>query len=648
MSQPQTNGVSDGGKYIDSINPDDPEYVRQLRRPAEVKEDMQQMEDRLRVSKILQSQAFRDELEHMIDEQMQNGPNPTALLALQQISELVLPQAKGSVGGVLGKVTASIIPINDIRGTDQLSYVKGEKILRCRLASCFRLVDLFGWSSGYKSLITMRINQEEEHFLTSPHGLMFHEVTASSLKKVNMQGDEVDPGSTNLAVNKDGLQLHAAIHSFRPDIKCIIHIRCPSAVSVSAMTCGLLPMSHEAIICGEASIYDYTGSISGEEESDKIARTMGPNNKLMILRNFGFIVGGESIEEAFHYAFNLMIACESQLRAAPLGLDNIHIPSEEIRAKAFEAANQPIQHEEGRKKWRRGEIEFEGLMRHLDNCGYRTGHLYREPNLKRTERRDRANDEVEIPPTTSSFAYMYDDKTPVKQVYDRQKKVFKCEWLNTPNAYKKEEIPEIGTPKPKTITKWVPENSPNKSSNPIRVETANQFAPISENDKEFRQKHQAIRKEYYTEKITAGPTSKILDGMSWDEAQRLKEGAGASDSVIVVGAASKGIIQRDHQHNAVVYKTHYAPNPFDNMSEDDIASYKKDVEAKATGGAGTVNGEQQLASPTKSTSSGEGAYDSQREGSPIKDLPEQASPSKEKKKKKGFRMPSFSKKKDKK
>ena len=87
----------------------------------------------------------------------------------------------------------------------------------------------------------MRINQEEEHFLTSPHGLMFHEVTASSLKKVNMQGDEVDPGSTNLAVNKDGLQLHAAIHSFRPDIKCIIHIRCPSAVSVSFLI--LLPVS---------------------------------------------------------------------------------------------------------------------------------------------------------------------------------------------------------------------------------------------------------------------------------------------------------------------------------------------------------------------------------------------------------------------
>ena len=78
----------------------------------------------------------------------------------------------------------------------------------------------------------MRINQEEEHFLTIPHGLMFHEVTASSLVKSNMQGDVVDPGTTTLGMNKQGFQLHAAIHSFRPDIKCIVHIRCPSAVSV--------------------------------------------------------------------------------------------------------------------------------------------------------------------------------------------------------------------------------------------------------------------------------------------------------------------------------------------------------------------------------------------------------------------------------
>ena len=84
-------------------------------------------------------------------------------------------------------------------------------------------------------------------------------------------------------------------------------------LQVSAMECGLLPMSHEAIICGEASVYDYTGCVSGEEEFDKIARTLGPNNKVMILRNFGFLVGGESLEEAFHYAFNLMIACESQV-----------------------------------------------------------------------------------------------------------------------------------------------------------------------------------------------------------------------------------------------------------------------------------------------------------------------------------------------
>lgn len=79
------------------------------------------------------------------------------------------------------------------------------------------------------------------------------------------------------------------------------------------MECGLLPMSHEAIVCGEPSYYDYTGTIADEEERDKIARALGPSNKVMVLRNYGFLVGGESIEEAFHLVFNLMIACESQV-----------------------------------------------------------------------------------------------------------------------------------------------------------------------------------------------------------------------------------------------------------------------------------------------------------------------------------------------
>ena len=106
-------------------------------------------------------------------------------------------------------------------------------------------------------------------------------------------------------------------------------------------------------------------------------------------------------------------------------------------------------------------------------------------------------------------------------MFDAQKKQHKTEWLNTPNSYKREEFEETGTSKPKKITKWVPE-SQSTGSTPVKVENANQFAPQGENPKEYKQKFQKIRKEYYTDHIDAGPQSRILEGASWEEAERLK------------------------------------------------------------------------------------------------------------------------------
>jgi len=741
------NGPAEGqGKYIDRIDPDDPEYVRQLRRPAEVKEDMRQMEDRSRVNVILKSQAFREELEEIVADQLKSGPHPASLLALQQISELFLPQARGGGSGSISKVGASAIPISDIRGVDSLNYSKPEKSLRCKVASAYRLADIFGWSKGFTTCITARISQDYEHFLLAPYGMFHNEVTASALLRVSLQGEVLDQGCTTLGICRNTFSLHAAVHASRPDLKVLIYIRSANAVAVSAMNCGLIPISQEAIAVGEISCYGYSGNVGDQEERDKLSRALGPSNRVLLLRNFGVLVGGDSIEDAFHTASNFMTAADIQIRCLPAGLDNLQLPSEETRKKAQEVANQVPQAEEGgRRKWRRGEMEFEAYMRNLDNAGYRTGHNYHEPIMRRGDRRDRVNSDVEIPPSSSSMAY-YDDKTqsPLKSHLDKQKKAFKSEWLNTPNSYKKEEFDEKGTPNPKKITRWVSEGD-DKSCTPVKVENPNQFAPQGDNPKEFRQKHEAIRKEYYTDKIDAGPQSRILEGMSWEEAQRIKDGhvSGTSDSMIVVGAASKGIIQRDHQHNAVVYKTYYAPNPFDSMSPEEMEQYKKEVQGekaeeegqgdvadesalepapegrlisseermqqvrqdqdgettitttktttitvdteeanidlqrsqsarlppdhskqivdelqKTNFGRskserkqqrGTLNGDQQPAgSPTKSTSSGEGTLE--EPGSPSHEAAvEQGSPSKEgkKKKKRGFRIPSFSKKKEK-
>ncbi|XP_056004262.1 alpha-adducin-like isoform X19 [Ostrea edulis] len=595
------NGPSTG-KYIDTIDPDDPEYLKQMRRPAEVKEDVRQMNDRSRVSVILNSEAFRRELEEVVEEHIKSGPHPASLLALQQITDLLLPHSRGQ-SGLVGRGASPVIPINDIKGTEGLGYSKGEKLLRCKLAACYRLVDLCGWGHGIYNHISVRINQEQEHFLINPFGLTYGEVTASSLVKVDMRGDVIEKGTTTLGINKAGFTLHSAIHQARPDLKCVIHLHTPSAVAVSTLKCGFLPMSQESLICGEVSYHEYNGILVDQEERDSLQRHLGPNNKIMFLRNHGVVACGTTIEEAYHYAFNVMAACESQIKALPAGLDNIILVDDEVRQKTFAVGSQGGGGvDTSGRKWKPGELEFEALMRQLDNAGFRTGFVYRQPIIKAESKRERSNDDVEIPPASSSFTYVFDGDyehskymSPIKVAIERQKQHYKAGWLNSPNTYVKKELEETGTTNPKKITKWVQDGSPSNSGTPIKVDNPNQFAPQGEDPKEFKKKQKDIRKDYYEDKVTAGPQSRVLEGLTWEEAQKLQaEGklAGgyedgtlsmAGDSVIVIGAASKGIIQRDQQHNVQVYKSQYQANPFENMTQDEIERYRVEVERKSKG-----------------------------------------------------------------
>lgn len=172
----------------------------QVIRPADIEQDMNEMVRRKRVDLIMNSQVFREELERIIDSQLNEGYLPASLSALQQVTDILLPQsARNSSGGRPGQIT---VPVNDIRGVDGFRYEKGEKVIRCKLAAVYRLVDLYGWSAGIYNHITVRLSQDHEHFLLNPFGLQYHEVTASSLVKVDMQGNVVDPGSTSFSFNK--------------------------------------------------------------------------------------------------------------------------------------------------------------------------------------------------------------------------------------------------------------------------------------------------------------------------------------------------------------------------------------------------------------------------------------------------------------
>ncbi|CAF2406228.1 unnamed protein product [Rotaria sp. Silwood2] len=557
---------------------DDDQYRRELERPADVIEDMRQMGQRQRVKTILNSKEFRDELEAIINDALKHGPHPASLIALQQISELLLPHtSRWTTVSSLSRAGGSVIvPINDIRGVDSQGYSKSERLLRCKLSSLYRLVDLFGWSQGIYNHITARVNQELEHFLINPFGLMYHEVTGSSLVKVDIAGNIIDPGSTTYGINRAGYTLHSAIHKARPDLKCIIHLHTPAVAAVSSMKCGLLPLSQDALFCGKISYHDYRGILIEDDVKKLLVEDLGPINKVMILRNHGFVACGETIEEAWKYAFNVINACEVQVRAAPIGIDQLYLPSSEQQKRVADVLHGNLNEATGDKKWKIGELEFESLMRILDNAGFRTGYVYRQPLIRTIDKITTFKD-VEVPPAASSATSFIEQTYPEAYSPTRQAQRT-TEWRNSPNAYLKQEIEETGTPNPKKVTKWVPDTGL-KHSTPIKIDTKHQFAPSNIDSKELKNHQKQIKEDRFNEKVSAGYQSKILENASWEDASQMKEPHQLpSEAIVTVGAASKGIIKRDQQNNAIVYKTYYAQNPFAHIDKDEIEKYKREVE----------------------------------------------------------------------
>merc|ERR1712223_2272775 len=459
--------------------------------------------------------------------------------------------------------TSCVIPINDIRGIGSLVYAKGEKQLRCKLAAVYRLIHINGWSQGIYNHVTARVSQDTEHFLLNPFGMMYNEITASSLVKVNMQGEVVEEGTTNFGVNQAGFLLHSALHQARPDVKCIVHLHTPNIVAISSMKCGLLPLSQESALIGDVSYHSYNGIVIDPNERDSLAKDLGPNNKVMFLRNHGVVCCGSSIEEAFHICTNTIAACDHQVKMMPLGLDNLVLIDDETRRKVFEIGQRGGGGvNTAKKEWAVGELEFEGLMRMFDNSGFRTGYTYIQP-LERIEPARLAND-VELPPTSSNLGRLMEEDelykdSPLKgllaQMARSSKGEKKGKWVNSPNVYQKVEVLETGTSDPKKITKWVSDGSPSHS-HATKIENNNQFVPVNTNPKEFKKVQKLMKEGRRLGGVHAGPESKVLDGLSWEEARQMADAqvSTVTDGYMKVGAASKGIIQRDFQHNAKEYK----------------------------------------------------------------------------------------------
>ncbi|XP_029564373.1 alpha-adducin isoform X13 [Salmo trutta] len=609
-------------RYFDRVDESSLEYRRERNMAPDLRQDFNMMEQRKRVSMILQSPAFCDELDTMIHDQLKRGKTPTSLLALQQIADFMTtsiptmyPAAPQGGMAALNMSLGMVTPVNDLRGSDSISYEKGEKLLRCKLAAFYRLTDLFGWSQLIYNHLTVRVNSDQERFIVVPFGLLYSEVSASSLVKINIQGEIVDRGSTNLGVNQAGFTLHSAIYAARPDVKCVVHVHTPAGAAVSAMKCGLLPISPEALTLGEVAYHDYHGILIDKEENVLIQKNLGPTSKVLILRNHGLVSVGETVEEAFYYIHNLVTACEIQVRtlASAGGPGNLVM----LDPAKYKFRPRCSEHVEGstHPKWLVGEQEFEAYMRMLDNLGYRTGYPYRCPALR--DKAKKFSSDVEIAPSATGYSYAEDSdsgsRSPLKHSFQRQQRD-KTRWLNSgrpEEAY--EEGPDGGSPKSKTKV-WT--NITHDHVKPLlqslssgvcvpscitnclwtneegmrQAAVANQFVPLNTNPKEVLEMRNKIREQNLKDIKTAGPESQVLCAGSM------------VDRSFVQGelvTASKAIIEKEYQPRVIINQK--GPNPFNKQFDQELEEYRKEVELKQKGpdvqGEGSSTASTQLPGP---------------------------------------------------
>jgi len=212
--------------------------------------------------------------------------------------------------------------------------------IRCDLAAAYQLAALFRWTDLIYTHFSARLPGSDE-FLINPYGLMFDEITASNLVKIDHRGRVLDD-PLGLGYNEAGFVIHGCVHQARPEIQCVLHTHTRAGVAVSAMKCGLLPISQHAMrVQREVTYHDYEGIALDLDERERLARDLGQTSKAMILRNHGLLTLGASVREAFELMYYLDCACQIQVDALAGGMENVLLMSEQAARTASEQFNRP-------------------------------------------------------------------------------------------------------------------------------------------------------------------------------------------------------------------------------------------------------------------------------------------------------------------
>jgi len=227
---------------------------------------------------------------------------------------------------------------------------------RVDLAAAYRLVAMFGWDDLVFTHISARVPGTEDQFLINPYGLMFEEITASSLVRVDQAGTKLC--DSPFPVNPAGFVIHSAVHGARHDAQCVLHVHTPNGVAVSAQSDGVLPLSQQSIfVLSSLGYHDYEGVALRDDEKPRLVADLGTNQFLM-LRNHGLLTVGPTVADAFLNMYLFEAVCMIQIRAQSGGGGLVRVPREIIATAQQQAATAT--------RGLGGALAWPGLLRRLD------------------------------------------------------------------------------------------------------------------------------------------------------------------------------------------------------------------------------------------------------------------------------------------
>ena len=277
----------------------------------------------------------------------------------------------------MGEKELEVLPIDDLSDELKSMYTKNEIDKRCKLASLYRLIDVMGWSLAIFNHISLRLSEDKDEFLTNPFSLLYGYMTASSLVRVDVEGNTKDPGITSLGVHRAGFVLHTNIFKTRPDINCVIHVHTPNSLTAHSMKCGFFITNQESIIIGKVSYHDYQG-LPIEKVENEVVKViskddLGPGNMIMFLPNNGAVICCKDVESSFLLLSTLMSAARSQEgRSRGLSSTGHDELTNQIQAVVAKPSSATSKHHQALSS-----EYFEAHMGWLDEQGLCTGHVYK-------------------------------------------------------------------------------------------------------------------------------------------------------------------------------------------------------------------------------------------------------------------------------